>query len=79
MPKKENIAIILAGGTGTRAGFSVPKQFVKLAGRTMIERTVDAFQQNPLITGIVIVSNIETIEEMRSVVLQNRWTKLKAV
>ena len=79
MPKKENIAIILAGGTGTRAGFSVPKQFVKLAGRTMIERTVDAFQQNPLITGIVIVSNIETLEEMRSLVLQNRWTKLKAV
>lgn len=79
MPKTENIAIILAGGTGTRAGFSLPKQFVKLAGRTMIERTVDAFQQNPMITGIVIVSNVETLEEMRSVVLQNRWTKLRAV
>ena len=58
MPKKENIAIILAGGTGTRAGISVPKQVVKLAGRTIIERTVYAFQQNTLIKGIVIESNI---------------------
>lgn len=79
MNTAENIAVILAGGTGTRAGFPIPKQFVELAGRTMIERTVDAFQENPMITGIVIVSNIETLDEMRSVALQNQWAKLTAV
>lgn len=79
MKPKENIAIILAGGTGSRAGFGVPKQFVKLLGRTMIERTVDAFQQNALISGIVVVTNAGTAEEMRRVAMRNRWTKLLGI
>lgn len=72
---RRNIALILAGGTGTRAGFTVPKQFVELAGRTMIERTVDAFQASPAIAGIVVVGNMQTADEMRSLVVANKWTK----
>lgn len=79
MATSENIAIILAGGTGSRAGFGIPKQFVMLGGRTMIERTVDAFQQNETITGIIVVTNVETADEMRCVVMRNRWTKLRGV
>lgn len=72
---RRNIALILAGGTGTRAGFTVPKQFVELAGRTMIERTIDAFQASPAIAGIVVVGNVQTADEMRSLVMANKWTK----
>lgn len=73
---RRNIALILAGGTGSRAGFNVPKQFVELSGRTMIERTVDAFEAAPAIDGIVVVSSVQTAQAMRSLVLANRWTKL---
>lgn len=30
----KNIAIILAGGTGQRLGDSIPKQFLKVAGKS---------------------------------------------
>ena len=32
-----NIAIILSGGTGTRMGLSVPKQYIEIAGKPVIE------------------------------------------
>ncbi|MBP7102816.1 MAG: 2-C-methyl-D-erythritol 4-phosphate cytidylyltransferase [Bacteroidales bacterium] len=50
-----NIAAILAGGTGVRFGGDIPKQFISLAGKTLIEYSIEAFQQHPLIDEIVIV------------------------
>lgn len=38
-----SIAIILAGGTGSRAGGSLPKQFQKAGGRRMLWWSVEAF------------------------------------
>ncbi|MDE6878252.1 MAG: 2-C-methyl-D-erythritol 4-phosphate cytidylyltransferase, partial [Odoribacter sp.] len=35
----KNIAIILAGGTGNRLNAGIPKQFIKLAGKTILEHT----------------------------------------
>lgn len=37
------IAIILAGGNGLRLGADVPKQFVKVGGRTILQHTLSAF------------------------------------
>ena len=66
-----NTAIILAGGKGERAGFAVPKQFAELAGRTVIERTVDAFERHPMITGIVIVTIADCMDRMQTIVERN--------
>ena len=41
-----NIAVILAGGTGSRLGAGIPKQFFKIAGKTVIEHTVEVFENN---------------------------------
>jgi 2-C-methyl-D-erythritol 4-phosphate cytidylyltransferase len=70
-----NTAIILAGGKGERAGFAVPKQFAELAGRTVIERTVDAFERHPMITGIVIVTIADCMDRMQTIVERNTWHK----
>ena len=43
----KNIAIILAGGIGQRLGESIPKQFLKVAGKKVIEHTLDVFQKSP--------------------------------
>lgn len=45
--------IILAGGTGTRFGSKIPKQFLKLRGKTVLEHSVDKFLK--LAETIVIV------------------------
>lgn len=74
-----NTAIILAGGSGTRAGFDKPKQFIEISGRTMLERSVDAFEANPDIESIVIVSNAMFVAETRALVERNKWYKLTAL
>jgi 2-C-methyl-D-erythritol 4-phosphate cytidylyltransferase len=74
-----NIAVILAGGVGSRLGDSTPKQFFKVAGKTVIEHTVAAFERNNNIDEIAIVihcSYVQTIEEM---IPANAWKKVKKI
>lgn len=52
-----NVAAILSGGTGTRAKAGVPKQFVNLGGKMVIERTIEAFNAHPQIDEIIVVSH----------------------
>ena len=40
------IAIIVAGGNGTRFGAKVPKQFLELGGRPILMHTIEAFGEN---------------------------------
>jgi 2-C-methyl-D-erythritol 4-phosphate cytidylyltransferase / 2-C-methyl-D-erythritol 2,4-cyclodiphosphate synthase len=47
--------IIAAGGSGTRLGAGVPKQWLAIGGRTLLERSVAAFDAHPRVTEIVIV------------------------
>lgn len=49
-----NYALILAGGSGTRLGGDVPKQFLDLAGRPVIAWSMKAFNDTEDITGIVV-------------------------
>lgn len=50
-----NVAIILAGGKGIRAGFEVPKQFVEVLEKPIIAYTLDIFQQHPEIDAVEVV------------------------
>jgi len=46
----KTIAIIVAGGSGTRFGAQLPKQFLDLGGKPILMRTIEAFSQ--ALTGI---------------------------
>jgi 2-C-methyl-D-erythritol 4-phosphate cytidylyltransferase len=75
----QNIAIILAGGTGARMGDATPKQFFKVAGKTVMEHTVDVFEQNKSIDEIAVVISplyASTVENMQ---LSNKWKKVKKI
>ena len=41
----KTIAIIVAGGSGTRFGAQIPKQFLELGGKPILMRTVEAFEK----------------------------------
>lgn len=75
----KNIAVILAGGTGQRLGDTTPKQFLKIAGKKVIEHTLDVFQNHPLIDEIVVVSNPNHIQEMENIAVKNEYSKLKKI
>ncbi|MFT4108569.1 SDR family NAD(P)-dependent oxidoreductase [Propionicimonas sp.] len=49
------IGVILAGGTGSRVGLSIPKQLLKIAGRPVMEHTLAIFQDADVIDEIFIM------------------------
>lgn len=53
---KKNIGIILAGGYGSRMGSEIPKQFLPLAGKTILEHTLSAFEKHAGIDEIAVVT-----------------------
>jgi len=75
----KNIAVILAGGSGTRLGYDKPKQFIKIAGKMLIEHTIDVFQKHHMIDEIVIVCHKDFLSNIENVVLSNQYTKVKKI
>ena len=55
MKKIKTSAIILAGGVGSRMQNEKTKQFIDICGKTVIERTVSAFDKSSLVDEIVVV------------------------
>lgn len=52
----KNIALIFAGGTGTRMNnLTRPKQFLELDGRAIIIHTLEHFERHPAIESICVV------------------------
>src|SRR5579863_4446767 len=49
------VAVVLGGGVGQRLGSGMPKQLLRLAGRTLIEHCVAAFEQAPGVDEILVV------------------------
>ncbi|MBQ9652321.1 MAG: bifunctional cytidylyltransferase/SDR family oxidoreductase [Prevotella sp.] len=74
-----NVAVILAGGVGKRLGLSTPKQFFKVAGKMVVEHTIDTFEHNSKIDEIAIVSNAFYISEFETLILKNGWKKVKKI
>ena len=76
---RKNIAVILAGGIGSRLGLSTPKQFLKVAGKMVVEHTIDAFEHNSQINEIAVVSNPYYISDFENMILKNSWKKVKKI
>jgi 2-C-methyl-D-erythritol 4-phosphate cytidylyltransferase len=74
-----NIAVILAGGTGSRLGDSIPKQFLKVAGKTVMEHTVAAFERNGNIDEIAIVIHHSFVQAVEEMVPANEWKKVRKI
>ena len=75
-----NIAVIFAGGRGSRMrSRDIPKQFLEIHGTPIIARTVGIFQQHPLIDYIVIVCVKEWINFCRQLLDKYRLTKVYSI
>lgn len=63
-----NIAVILAGGIGQRAGEGLPKQLRTLAdGRTVLQTCIEAFRSCSCIDDILVVMHPDWIEQAKSI------------
>ena len=74
-----NIAVILAGGSGSRLGGDLPKQFIKIAGKMIIEHTIDVFEKNGHIDEIAIVVNPNYLYMIEDIVVKNEYKKVRKI
>ncbi len=75
----KNLAIILAGGSGKRLKGDIPKQFLKLSGKLIIEHTIEKFEFHKDIDGIFIITNSEYYDKTIEIVDKNSYKKVKKV
>ncbi len=60
-------AILLAGGTGTRAGFGQPKQLELLGGKPVLRWSLDAFEAHRAVSAGVLVANGDVMTTIGSI------------
>lgn len=55
----KNVALVLAGGSGSRLGTEVPKQYLEVGGKHVIGYCLETFARHPGIDGIWVVAQEE--------------------
>ena len=73
--KLKNYAIVLASGTGSRFGSSLPKQFEKIGEKTILELSLDIFEINSYINEIILVIN-PNYRDLALKIVENKYKKL---
>ena len=75
-----NLALIFAGGVGKRMGNSgIPKQFLRLYGKEIIIYTLEIFENNENIDGVVISCLEEKIELLKKLMVKYEFKKVKSI
>ena len=72
-----NIAMIIAGGKGSRMNQDIPKQFLNIHDKPVIVYTMQAFQKHPEIDAILIVCLDGWQEILKAYAHQFNITKLR--
>ncbi|WP_066802877.1 bifunctional cytidylyltransferase/SDR family oxidoreductase [Moraxella oblonga] len=75
----KQIAVILAGGVGSRMGLNYPKQFSKIAGATVFEHTVRIFQKHEQIDEIIVVAERQSYHKLENLVAKNHFSKVSKI
>ena len=76
---KSITALIAAAGSGSRMKSDIPKQFLKVAGKKVIEHTIDVFEHNELIDEIAVVTRPEFISDIEQMVVNNHYAKVRKI
>ena len=72
----KNYGIILASGTGSRYNSDIPKQFIKIAGKTVLEHTVEIFENSDKIDEIILVITPDYRHIAENILLRNNFKKI---
>jgi 2-C-methyl-D-erythritol 4-phosphate cytidylyltransferase len=78
-PRLRTVAVILAGGVGTRVGGSVPKQLLRVAGRPIIEHTLEAFERSDAVDEILVLMAPGYLADVEALVAARGIAKVSAV
>ena len=72
-----NIALIIAGGSGSRMGQAIPKQFINVYDKPILIYTLEGFEKHPQIDEIGVVCIKGWEQALWAYAKQFNITKLK--
>lgn len=72
-----NVAIIIAGGVGSRMGQDIPKQFIKVYDKPILIYTLQGFENNEHIDAIEVVCIESWIDTLKEYIKQYNLHKIK--
>lgn len=61
----DTVAVVPAAGSGERLGAGIPKAFVDLGGRTMLERAVDGLLASGVVDRVVVAAPPDRVDETK--------------
>ncbi len=73
------IAVVLAGGMGVRMGLDLPKQLLRVAGRTVLEHTVAILDASPDIDEIIVMMAAAHLDEAERLLRAAGFAKVTRV
>src|SRR5437879_4464028 len=73
------VAVVLAGGTGQRVGLAIPKQLLKIAGKTLLEHTLTVFEEAAEIDEVLVMMTPGHTAEVRAIVEKVGLRKVAAI
>src|SRR5688500_3952859 len=74
-----NVAVLLAGGVGSRVGLDIPKQLIKIAGRTILEHTLAALNSHPDVDEVLIMMAPGHLDAVHAILRSGDYTKVSQV
>jgi len=74
-----NVAIIVAAGSGTRFGGTIPKQFLEIGGKPLLIHTIEKFENCPQINEIVLVLAAGQMINFREIAVKYRLRKVSKI
>ena len=77
--RSHTVGVILSAGVGSRFHSPTPKQYIKLAGRMIVEHTIQAFESSPDVDEIIIVAGVEHVELLWACASRCRWIKVSKI
>jgi 2-C-methyl-D-erythritol 4-phosphate cytidylyltransferase len=63
-------AVILAGGSGSRMGSSIPKQYMPLSGRPLIWYALNVMQKSDIIDECILVTGADDMDKVREEIVK---------
>lgn len=72
-----NVAVILAGGVGSRVGADRPKQFIEVLGKPVLAYTIEAFQKHKDIDAIEVVCHKSWKDYLQGMIEEYNLDKVK--
>ena len=71
--------MLLAGGVGVRIGLDIPKQLLKVAGKTLLEHTLAALDGHAMVDEVIVMMAPGHLDAVRAIVRDGGYRKVSQI